>query len=167
MAASSTPVLNARPSGRVRGFFHRLRGGDEAAYLLTFICAASIILITALLVFELYRNSLLSRQKFGWSFLTTSVWDPVAGTFGALPYIYGTVVTSALALLIGIPIGLGAAIFLAELAPPRLSNAFTFLIELLAAVPSVIIGLLGVFILIPMLRTAAPAIRAVLGWSPP
>lgn len=166
MSASTTTALNARPSGRAQSLLRRLRGGDEVAFLITFICAASVVLITALLVFELYKNSAVSRHKFGWSFLTTSVWDPVAGQFGALPFIYGTVVTSALALLIAIPLGVGAAIFLAELAPARISDALTFLIELLAAVPSVIIGLLGVFILIPILHSVEPAIRAVLGWTP-
>ena len=108
----------------------------------------------------------MSRHQFGWSFLVTSTWDPVAGEFGALPFIYGTVVTSALALLMAIPLGVGAAIFLAELAPARISNALTFLIELLAAVPSVIFGLLGIFVLVPALIALEPAIRAVLGWTP-
>ena len=133
---------------------------------LTMTCALTILAITALLVFELYRNSAVSREKFGWSFLFSSTWDPVAGQFGALPFIYGTVVTSALALLIGIPLGVFAAIFLAELAPAKISNALTFLIELLAAVPSVIFGVLGIFVLVPMLTAAEPAIRAVLGWTP-
>ena len=134
--------------------------------MITFSCAAGIIAITALLVFELYTNSGLSRAKFGWSFLTTSTWDPVNDQFGALPFIYGTLVTSALALLIGIPLGVGAAIFLAELAPPGISDALTFLIELLAAVPSVIYGLLGIFVLVPILRAVEPSIKAVLGWTP-
>jgi phosphate transport system permease protein len=166
MSASSTTATGARPNGRAQPFLRRLRGGDEIAYLITFAGAGSVLLITALLVVELYRNSAVSRQAFGWSFLVTSVWDPVAGKFGALPFIYGTLVTSALALLIAVPLGLGAAIFLAELAPPRISDALTFLIELLAAVPSVIIGLLGVFILIPVLRQAEPAVRTLLGWTP-
>jgi phosphate transport system permease protein len=144
----------------------RLREGDEAAYLVTFAAAASILLITTLLVFELYVNSAAARAKFGLSFLVTQTWDPVAGQFGALPFIYGTLVTSALALLIGIPLGVGAAIFLAELAPPAISDGLTFLIELLAAVPSVIYGLLGIFVMIPILRTLEPAIRSVLGWTP-
>jgi phosphate transport system permease protein len=114
----------------------------------------------------LFRNSALSRHEFGWSFLTTQVWDPVAGRFGALPFIYGTLLTSALALLQAIPLGVGAAIFLSELAPARVSDALTFLIELLAAVPSVIYGLLGVFVLIPVLKTVEPAIRRVLGFLP-
>jgi phosphate transport system permease protein len=126
----------------------------------------AVIAITTLLVFELYRNSEPSRVKFGWSFLWTKTWDPVAGQFGALPFIYGTLVTSALAMIFGIPLGVGAAIFLAELAPPAISSALTFLIELLAAVPSVIIGLLGFFVLVPILHSAEPYIRAVLGWTP-
>ena len=166
MAASSTTVIGARPSGRAQSLMRRLRSGDEIAYGITFACALSVIVVTSLLVYELYRASAPARHRFGWSFLVTSVWDPVAGQFGALPFIYGTVVTSALALLIGIPLGVGAAIFLAELAPPRISDALTFLIELLAAVPSVIIGLLGVFVMIPILRTIEPGLRAVLGWTP-
>jgi len=166
MAAASTTITRAGPSRPARSFVQRLRGGDEVAYLITFAAAGAILFVTALLVFELYVNSSLSRATFGWSFLVTQTWDPVAGQFGALPFIYGTLVTSALALFIGIPLGVGAAIFLAELAPPAISNALTFLIELLAAVPSVIYGLLGIFVLIPILRTVEPAIRAVLGWTP-
>ena len=166
MAASSSTVLNARPSGRASAFWQRLRSGDDIAYVITLTCALAVLAITALLVFELYMNSALPREKFGWSFLAGTTWDPVAGQYGALPFIYGTVVTSALALFMGIPLGVGAAIFLAELAPARISNALTFLIELLAAVPSVIFGLLGIFVLVPMLVSAEPAIRAVLGWTP-
>src|SRR5581483_4132132 len=151
MAAPSTTAFNARPSGRASAFWKRLRSGDEIAYLITLTCALTILAITALLVIELYRNSAVPREKFGWSFLTATSWDPVAGEFGALPFIYGTVVTSAVALIIAIPLGVGAAIFLAELAPAGISNALTFLIELLAAVPSVIFGLLGIFVLVPAL----------------
>jgi phosphate transport system permease protein len=167
MAASSTTALGARPPlGRAQSFVKRLRSGDEIAYLVTLLSAVAVLAVTALLVFELYKGSALSRAKFGWSFLVTSTWDPVAEQFGALPFIYGTLVTSGLALLIGIPLGVGAAIFLAELAPAGISSGLTFLIELLAAVPSVIIGLLGFFIIVPAMRTAEPALRAVLGWTP-
>ena len=166
MAAPSTTISSAGPARPAPTFWQRLRGGDEVAYLITFIAAASILLITGLLVFELYLNSSVSRSKFGWSFLITSTWDPVNDQFGALPFIYGTVVTSLVALVIAIPLGVGAAIFLAELAPPRVSDALTFLIELLAAVPSVIFGLLGIFVLVPILRYIEPALRAVLGWTP-
>jgi phosphate transport system permease protein len=168
MAASTTSALGARPEppGRAQVFLKRLRAGDEIAYLVTFICAASVILITAMLVWELFQTSAQSRDKFGWAFLWTTTWDPANGQFGALPFIYGTVITSAIAMIIAIPLGVGAAIFLAELAPPGISSALTFLIELLAAVPSVIFGLLGIFILVPFLRDIEPAIKAVLGWSP-
>ena len=168
MAATSTTVSSAGPARPAPSYWQRLRGGDEIAYLITFTAAASILLVTALLVYELYVNSSLSRAKFGWSFLVTSTWDPVNDQFGALPFIYGTLVTSFLALLIGVPLGVGAAIFLAELAPPRISDALTFLIELLAAVPkNVIYGLLGVFVLIPILRRdIEPALKAALGWTP-
>ena len=167
MAASSTIApLNARPSGRASAFLQRLRSGDDIAYVITLTCALTILAITALLVFELYKNSAVPRHQFGWSFLVTSTWDPVAGQFGALPFIYGTVVTSALALFLGIPLGVGAAIFLAELAPTKISNGLTFLIELLAAVPSVIFGLLGIFVLVPALIALEPVIRGVLGWTP-
>jgi phosphate transport system permease protein len=167
MAATPTTVTtSAGPAKPAPRFWQRLRGGDEAAYLITFMAAAAILAITGLLVLELYSNSSASRGKFGWSFLITSTWDPVNDQFGALPFIYGTVVTSFLALLIGIPLGVGAAIFLAELAPPKISDALTFLIELLAAVPSVIYGLLGVFVLIPILREIEPSLKAALGWTP-
>ncbi len=166
MAASSTTVVSAPPSRPVRSYLQRLRGGDEVAYVVTFMASATILLITGLLVYELFINSAESRSKFGWNFLITSTWDPVNDQFGALPFIYGTLVSSALALLIGIPLGVGAAIFLAELAPPKISDALTFLIELLAAVPSVIYGLLGIFVLVPLLRQVEPALRAVLGWTP-
>jgi len=152
--------------GRIRAFASRLLDGDEVAYLIALTSALSILLVTGLLVYELYTKSSLARHKFGWHFLVTQTWDPVAGEFGALPFVYGTLITSALALVIAVPIGLGAAIFLAELAPPRISDAFTFLIELLAAVPSVIFGLLGIFILIPILRALNPFLRATLGFLP-
>lgn len=166
MAATSTTIPSANASPPAQSLAQRLKAGDSVAHAITLAAAATVLLITAGLVYELFVHSEVSRARFGWSFLTTEVWDPVAGQFGALPFIYGTLVTSALALLIGVPLGVGAAIFLAELAPPKVSDGLTFLIELLAAVPSVIYGLLGVFVLIPLLRDIEPAIRSVLGWTP-
>jgi phosphate transport system permease protein len=160
------PAVASAPPPRARSFVTRLKSGDEATYLITLACAFTVIAVTALLVYELFVNSSAARQQFGWSFLTTQRWDPVNEKLGALPFIYGTVVTSFLALLIGIPLGVGAAIFLAELAPPGISSGLTFLIELLAAVPSVIFGLLGVFVLVPLLRSAEPFLRSALGWTP-
>jgi phosphate transport system permease protein len=165
----TTPARAFSPTWRekARGFRSRLKAGDEIAYLLTLVAAGTIFIITALIFYELWIQSEMPREKFGWSFLTTSTWDPIADEFGALPFIYGTIVTSILALLIAIPQGLGSAIFLAEMAPPKLSDALTFLIELLAAVPSVIYGLLGIFVLVPILQEhIVPMLKSVLGFLP-
>jgi len=145
----------------------RLRDGDKAAHLITLIFAASVLLVTVFLVYELWMHSSSSRAKFGFGFLFTRVWDPNAENFGALPFIYGTVLTSLMALLISVPLAVGAAIFLSELAPQRLSNICTFLIELLAAVPSVIYGLLAFFTLVPLMRHyVEPFLKKSLGFLP-
>ena len=144
----------------------RALSGDSVSRAVVSTCATAILVLTALLVWELWDHSLLSRVKFGFKFLGTTTWDPVAGQFGALPFIFGTVVTSAVGLLIAVPFGVGAAIFLAELAPTRLSDAMTFLIELLAAVPSVIFGLIGIFVLVPLLTHVVPVLKGVLGFLP-
>jgi phosphate transport system permease protein len=150
-----------------RSFISRLREGDEIARVVTFLFAASVVLITILLVYQLWTNSALPRHKFGLHFLVTSVWDPIMEQYGALPFVYGTLVTSAVALFIAVPLGIGAAIFLAELAPARVSDTLQFLIDLLAAVPSVIYGLLGVFIIVPLMRTVIfPALNKPLGFLP-
>ena len=167
MSSVSTSTSSAPPRGGARSFLRRLRAGEELAYALTLTAAAAILLITGLILFELLSKSQLSRHQFGWHFLATSTWDPVAGNFGALPFIYGTVVTSIMAMLIAMPLGVGSAVFLAEMAPPRISSTLTFLIELLAAVPSVIYGLLGIFILVPFLQqSAVPALKSAFGALP-
>jgi phosphate transport system permease protein len=165
MATSAT--LPARPPTRARSFLGRFVKGDEIAHLVTLVFASLILLVTVAVIWELWVHSSLARHKFGFEFLVTSDWDPVNEKFGALPFIYGTLITSAVALVIAVPLGLGAAIFLAELATPRLSNAFTFFIELLAAVPSVIYGLLAIFTLVPLMRsTIDPFLQSVLGFLP-
>jgi phosphate transport system permease protein len=167
MASTEVAAEVSERGLRIRGFLRRLRGGDAIAHTIVLTFAASILLLTILLVMELFRQSALSRHQFGWAFFFTRTWDPMAGDFGALPFIYGTVITSALALLMAVPLGLGAAIFLSEMAPPRISDALTFVIELLAAIPSVIYGLLGVFILVPIMRDAVgPALEQTLGFLP-
>jgi len=167
MATPASVVERAAPPSAPRALLRRLRHGDEIAHLLTLIFASSIILITSVIVYELWINSHLTRLKFGWHFFFTSTWDPVFEQFGALPFIYGTLVTSAVALFIAVPLGIGAAIFLAELAPPKLSDSIAFVIDLLAAVPSVIYGLLGIFVLVPVMRTTIePALKKTLGFLP-
>jgi len=148
-------------------FLRRLRNGDEIAHFVTMIFGASILLVTTALVYELWIQSAQCRTKFGWSFLVTSTWDPINGIFGAWPYIYGTLVTTAIALVIAVPLGLGAAIFLSELAPPKVSSSLSFVIDLLAAVPSVIYGVLAVFLLEPVMRsTIQPFLKHTLGFLP-
>jgi phosphate transport system permease protein len=162
---ASAPASLEVSAGRSLG--SRVHAGDAVAYSITLISAGSILLVTVMLVYFLWTGSELTRHKFGFEFIVTQVWDPVVEQYGALPFIFGTVVTAGLALLISVPLGVGAAIFLAELAPRRLSSSMTFLIELLAAVPSVIYGLLGIFLLVPVMRTyLVPALKAVLGSLP-
>jgi phosphate transport system permease protein len=145
----------------------RLRSGDAVAHTITLLFGAMVLLITVLLVGQLWVHSAASRAQFGWHFLTTSVWDPVFDNYGALTFLYGTVVTTVLALLIAVPLGLGAAIFLSELAPPKISAGLSFVVDLLAAVPSVIYGLLAIFTLLPLLSTTVePFLKRTLGFLP-
>jgi phosphate transport system permease protein len=154
-------------SSPVSKWLRRLRSGDEIARLITLLFALSVVLLTLILVEGLWSESALTRAAFGWKFLISRSWDPVAGNFGALPFIYGTLLTSLVGLILAVPLGLGAAIFLAELAPRRISDGLTFLIDLLAAVPSVIYGLLGIFVVVPLMRTVIqPALKHTLGFLP-
>jgi phosphate transport system permease protein len=167
MGTISTSAGPAPAPSRVQVLLRRMRDGDEIAHLITLIFGASILLVTAALVYELWIQSAQARVKFGWSFLVTSTWDPINGIFGAWPYIYGTLVTTAVALIIAVPLGLGAAIFLSELAPPKVSSTLSFVIDLLAAVPSVIYGVLAVFLLEPVMRTTIqPFLKHTLGFLP-
>jgi phosphate transport system permease protein len=167
LAATTTTVRNAGPVSGSRSFLSKLREGDEIARIVTFLFASTVVLVTILLVFELWHGSSLARHKFGLEFFVTSVWDPIAGDFGALPFIYGTLVTAFVSLAISVPLGIGAAIFLAELAPQKVSDTLQFFIDLLAAVPSVIYGLLGVFIIVPIMREyVQPFLKSTLGFLP-
>ncbi|MGH9375810.1 MAG: phosphate ABC transporter permease subunit PstC [Terriglobia bacterium] len=170
MATIAIPLAeSARPERPRRGrrFLKALANGDGIAHLITLLFALSILFITCLLVYELYLHSAAARHAFGWHFLVTSTWDPVFNHFGALTFIYGTVITSLIGLLIAIPLGLGGAIFLAEFAPTKISDALTFIVELLAAVPSVVYGLLGIFTVIPLLRDRVdPFLQNKLGFLP-
>jgi phosphate transport system permease protein len=169
VSTTATTIEHTAPrqGGEPRAFVRRLRDGDEIAHLITLVFASSILLITSMLVYELWINSQLSRTKFGFMFFWTRVWDPNFDNFGAGPFIYGTLVTSLISLAIAVPLGLAAAVFLAELAPRKLSDAIAFLIDLLAAVPSVIYGLLGIFIVVPLMRTTVgPALKHTLGFLP-
>ena len=141
--------------------------GDAVFRALLFACALSVLLVVAAMIAAMVSNSRLSLDAFGFSFLTGSEWNPVSGRFGALPFIYGTIVSSLLALLISVPLSLGIAVFLVEQAPRRLARPLTFLVELLAAIPSVVYGLWGIFVLAPVLRQhVEPPLQKWLGWTP-
>ena len=127
----------------------------------------SVIILVAWMAITLTRAAMPAITRFGAGFLWTSRWDPVHNIFGALPFVYGTVASSALALLLAVPVSLGVAIYLAEIAPSGVATVLSFVIELLAAIPSVILGLWGIFVLAPWLRAAVEVrLGAALGWLP-
>ena len=146
---------------------HRKNRGDAAyRWALTLLALALPALLVAFLL-ELAVSAWPAITRFGWSFLWTSTWDPVAEIYGAAPMIFGTLVSSLLAVVIAVPLALGVAIYLTEFSPPWLRQPVAFLVELLAAIPSVVYGLWGIFVLIPFLRAVvAPPLRAMLGWTP-
>jgi phosphate transport system permease protein len=142
--------------------------GDGLYHILLLVASLTAILLVLAIGYELWTNSALSRQAFGWRFLTATSWDPALDkSFGALPFILGTLVTSIIALIVAIPLGMGTAIFLAELSPDWLRQPLGFLVELLAAIPSVIYGLWGLFAFIPLfVRPASEALNKSMGFLP-
>ncbi len=158
------------PSTRTAQREHNLaerRFGDRAFKWLTLLMALSVFALVVLIGFQLAHGSRLALQKFGWHFLVSSEWDPVTEQFGALPFIFGTLVSSFLALLIAVPLSIATALYLTELAPQWVRQPLTIFIELLAAVPSVILGLWGIFVMVPWLREHLfPALKSTLGFLP-
>ena len=145
----------------------KLKFADFGFKKATTVLALSVVALTLLLVYNMATNAMPAIQKFGLRFLFTSTWDPVKENFGALPFIYGTIVSSALALLIAVPVSLGIAIYLAELAPQCIRQPLSFLIELLAAIPSVVYGLWGIFVLAPFLKQSIqPFLTKYFGFLP-
>ncbi len=158
--AQSTTV-----SGQLPMAYSRL--GDRIFRSVTFMAACAVGLLFLLVAYLLYHGANLSIAKFGWHFLVTSTWDPVAEQFGALPFIYGTLVSSAVALIIAVPLSIGTAIYLTDLAPLWLRQPVASVIEMLSAVPSVIWGLWGVFVMVPWLRdNLFPLLKKYLGFLP-
>ncbi len=154
---AATPLLPAAGS----------RMADNAFKWLAFGTALTILLLVGLVGWSLYHGSLLSLAKFGPGFLVSSRWNPVTEQYGALPFIFGTLVSSLIALLIAVPLGVATALFLTELAPFRIRQPIIMIIEMLAAVPSVIFGLWGIFVLLPWLRDHLFVwLQATLGFLP-
>jgi phosphate transport system permease protein len=130
------------------------------------LCGIAVVALLALIVYELMRGSQLSWHAFGWKFLAASDWDPVEDQFGALPFIYGTVVSSLLSLIIAVPLAVGVAVFITEMCPVILRGPLSFVTELLAAIPSVVYGLWAIFMLVPLLRRyVQPFLATTLGWT--
>jgi phosphate transport system permease protein len=143
-----------------------LAATDLGFRLGTGLFATMLVVIVVAIGFELSRQSMLTIEKFGLNFWRTEVWDPVAGQFGALPFIWGTLYSSILALIISTPIALGIAVFISELCPDWLKQPLVFLTELLAAIPSIVYGLWGIFVLVPTVRAFESSLPAVLRQLP-
>jgi phosphate transport system permease protein len=157
---SSAPPRVERRSYRVDKFL------DTSFRNLLMLCSASVMAIMLLFFYELTVQSNLSIKEFGFQFFVGQTWDPVFGDFGALPFIYGTLLSSLLALLLAVPTAVGVAVFVTELCPRFLAGPIAFLVELLAAIPSVIYGLWGIFVLAPILRLhVQPLLAEYLGWT--
>src|SRR6202789_3069209 len=149
--------LQAKSSGRL---------ADGAVGSLMLICALGIFAIGLLILFVLISNSGVSIHASGWKFFTSQMWDPVSGQFGALPFVYGTVLSSLLAVVMAVPLALAVSIFLLDICPKMLQGPISFLTELLAAIPSVVYGLWGIFVLVPIIRDqVGPVLLKYLGWT--
>jgi phosphate transport system permease protein len=141
--------------------------GDRLFRLLTLGFAASILLILFIMAFEMIKESIPSIRKFGWGFTIGKDWDPVQEQFGALPFLYGSIVSSILAILLATPLSVGTALFITDIAPKKLGGAVSSLVELLAAIPSVIYGLWGILVMAPWLqKTVQPFLIDHFGFIP-
>lgn len=167
MAQSTQPPAASASDASRRWHGRAFHWGDATFRWVTAAFAGLLLVVLALMAAEMLRASWLSMHEFGWRFVVGSEWNPVADQFGALPFLYGTLVSSLLALSIAVPISLGVAIFSSEMAPAWMREPVAFLVELLAAVPSVVYGLWGIFALAPWMReTVEPALREHLGFLP-
>jgi phosphate transport system permease protein len=169
MATTATDLMAAgsAETGATRRV-PRVRNRGDRAYQAVITGLALLLPATLLvLVIELASGAWPAVQRFGWDFIIRSTWDPVAEVYGAAPLIFGTLASSFIALVLAVPLAFSVAVFLSEFAPRWIRGPLSFLVELLAAVPSVVYGLWGIFVLIPFLRSyAVPPLKAVLGWLP-
>jgi len=152
----SQPLLKAGDS----------RWADRSFFAFILACGLCVLALVGLIVYELITKSSLSWHAFGLKFFFRSEWDPVNEQFGALPFVYGTIVSSVVALAIAVPLAIGVAVFITEMSPRWLRGSLAFTTELLAAIPSVIYGLWAIFILVPLLRTyVQPFLARYFGWT--
>lgn len=167
---SNRPEGNAtRPATRKRVALIQPKAGkapDIVFHGLMLLCGLSVLAAVGFILFELVHSSQLSIAEFGLKFFKSEAWDPVAGDFGAFPFIFGTIVSSLLALVIAVPLAVGVAVFTTEMCPRLLRAPISYMVELLAAIPSVIYGLWAIFILAPFLRDyVEPFLEKYLGWT--
>jgi phosphate transport system permease protein len=163
---SDTAALTPAPS-TARARVSNL--GDRAWAAALVVFGGAVMVIAGLILLELGRASAPAWERLGFlRFVVSSAWDPVQEKYGALPFIYGTLVTSAIAIVVALPVAVGLALFLSEMGPKRLRPPVAFAIEVLAAIPSVIFGLWGLFVMVPWLRTTVePALQSAFGFLPP
>ena len=156
IATRSTPLLSGKVS----------EVPDAAFGWAMRLCGLAVVALLGLIVYQLVVGSQLSWHAFGWKFFGQSDWNPVEDQYGALPFVYGTLVSSLLALLIAVPLSIGVAVFITEMCPVRLRGVLSFTTELLAAIPSVVYGLWAIFVLVPVLREyVQPFLARTLGWT--
>jgi phosphate transport system permease protein len=165
----ATKVTGLPPTGREVAPFLRGATGETGDHIFKFamlLCALSVLGLLGLIIYELMLRSGPSWHAFGFKFFAGHDWDPVNEHFGALPFIYGTLVSSLLALLIAVPLSIGVAVFTTEMCPPALRGPLSFFVELLAAIPSVVYGLWAIFVLVPLLsHYIQPFLSSTLGWT--
>src|ERR1041385_2413873 len=166
-SSSQTPQISLVTRAQKAPTWGRSLFNLDAAFKgLMVVAGLTVLALVGLIVMELMQRSALAWQKFGLHFFTGSAWDPVSGEFGALPFIFGTIISSLLALVIAVPLALAVAVFVTEMCPQFLRKPISFATELLAAIPSIIYGVWAMFILVPMLRMHInPVLTKYLGWT--
>jgi len=165
----STKVSDFRSTEKRAASLFRGTTGETADRVFKFVmllCGLAVLATLALIVYQLVMRSALSWHAFGFKFFAGHDWDPVNEQFGAMPFIYGTLVSSLLALLIAVPLSIGVAVFTTEMCPVALRGPLSFFVELLAAIPSVVYGLWAIFVLVPLLSNyVQPFLSKTLGWT--
>ena len=167
MNTENTAQIGENTNGIVNEIKARKKLSDLFFENLTLIFALMIILLVGVIIYEMYTDSKLSREMFGFGFIFSSDWNPVKDKFGSLTFVYGTIISSVIALIISLPISIGVAVYLSELATNVFKTAISFLIEILAAIPSIVYGFWGIFVLAPFMRTTVqPFLQGTLGFIP-
>jgi phosphate transport system permease protein len=164
----ATKVSDLSSAGKRSAPFLRANGeaGDQVFKYAMLLCGLAVLATLVLIVYELVLRSQPSWHAFGFGFFSARDWDPVNEKFGALPFIYGTLVSSLLALIIAVPLSIGVAVFTTEMCPKVLRGPLSFFVELLAAIPSVVYGLWAIFVLVPILSSyVQPFLSRTLGWT--